>query len=64
MPDDTTTDTSPTAQIKKLLSDADADTEHVIKLTLAVEHAKLHQAERTKAAVARDIAAEIRRVVK
>lgn len=64
MSDDTPTDASATAHIKKLLSDADGDTEDVIKLALAIEQAKLHQAERTKAAVARDIAAEIRRVIK
>ena len=64
MTNDTTTDATATAQIKKLLSDADADAEEVIKLALAIEQAKLHQAERTKAAVARDIAAEIRRVIK
>lgn len=64
MTDDSTTDASATARIKKLMSDADADTEQVIKLALAIEQAMLHQAERSKAAVARDIAAEIRRVVK
>jgi hypothetical protein len=59
-----TDDTTPTAQIKRLLSAADADTQHVIELTLAIEQAKLGQAERAKAAVARDIAAEIRKVLK
>lgn len=64
MTDDTTTDSSPTAQITKLLHGADDDTQEVIKQTLAIEQAKLHQAGRKKAAMARDIAAEIRRVIR
>lgn len=64
MADDTTPEASPTALIKKLLSDADADTQEVIKLALAIEGAKMGQAERKKATVARDLATEVRRVIK
>lgn len=64
MSDETTKDAPATAEITKLLHAADDDTQDVIKLTLAIEQAKLHQAGRKKSAIARDIAAEIRRVVK
>lgn len=64
MTDDTTTDASATAQIAKLLQSADEDTQDVIRQTLAIEQAKLHQASRNRSAMARDIANEIRRVIK
>lgn len=64
MSEEGTTKGGVTGQIRRLLQDADDDTQQVVSLALEIEKARLHQSKRKKADMANEILEKVKRVIK